>query len=200
MADLHFCAICGGLFSPDPRCGRRQRYCGPLCAKRAKAKRDREHKRRYRETGLGAEQRRRESQERRTHLDWPRRMQAWRKTNLERSRQIDREAAGRYYRAHRTKILERRRIRRGLSDGVAQIARRRPGALSARFEVGARQTDEALWFFKTVGEFRRRRPVYLLSVARTVARTKTAFARMGPRERIAGRRGGLRLERVLRRN
>jgi hypothetical protein len=74
-----------------------------------KRRRDRVHKRRYRETGLGKEQRRRESEKRREKIGWADYMRFWRKAEPKERARRERERARRYYHAHRDEILAGRR-------------------------------------------------------------------------------------------
>ncbi len=111
MAEALRCAICGRCLRPDPRSARHQRYCR-RCRKKAKRAHDRAHKQLYRETGLGKEQRKRESQKRRERLGWADYMRYWRKADAVRSVRIDREAARRYYERHREAIVQKRRQQR----------------------------------------------------------------------------------------
>lgn len=113
------CSTCG-RFIP-----RKQRYCGPKCARQLKRKRDREHKRNYRDTGLGRAQREQEARVRRV----PQRhyMRGWRGRNRQRAHRLDREAAARYYERHREEVLQRLAARRAavqsdvLSNGAAAL-------------------------------------------------------------------------------
>lgn len=74
-----------------------------------KRRRDRIHKRRYRETGLGKEQRKKESSKRREAIGWDAYMRAWRKVEPKERARRERERARRYYHAHRDEILAGRR-------------------------------------------------------------------------------------------
>ena len=112
MARAPRCTICGRSFRPEPRSRHHQRTCSKGCRKKARRERDREHKRLYRDTGLGREQRRRESEKRRERLGWADYMRYWRKADAVRSVRIDREAARIYYRRHREAIVEKRRQQR----------------------------------------------------------------------------------------
>ena len=104
--------MCGRAYRPHPRSHGHQKYCFGGCAKRAKRERDRIHKQRYRETGLGREQRRRESAKRREHLGWADYMRYWRKADARRTARQERDRAQRYYQQHREQILRKRREQR----------------------------------------------------------------------------------------
>lgn len=112
MATRPRCPICGRWFRPDVRSVGHQKYCSPRCSKKAKRRRDREHKKRYRDTGLGAEQRRRESTKRRNKADWARYMRAWREADPERRAKQARQQARQYYEKHRAQLLRKRRAQR----------------------------------------------------------------------------------------
>jgi hypothetical protein len=103
--------MCGRGFRPDVRHRRDQKYCRP-CAKKVKRARDRRHKQRYRETGLGREQRKRESGRRRERLDWARYMSYWRKAEPEKRARQERARARRHYLKHREQILRQRHAER----------------------------------------------------------------------------------------
>jgi hypothetical protein len=106
------CTICGKHFRPDPRARRQQRCCSRRCSKKLKRQRDRRHKQRYRETGLGKEQRKRENQTQRERLGWNDYMRFWRKAEPKERSHQERERARRYYQAHRDEILAKRRQQR----------------------------------------------------------------------------------------
>ncbi len=124
MAERRRCEVCDKLFVPDVRSRRHQKYCRPRCAKKAKSERDREHKKAYRGTGLGQEQRRRENRQQRERLGWPRYMSYVRKKHPEKTAALDQAAARRYYEQHREKILTKLRARRmrkkQLGEGCSQ--------------------------------------------------------------------------------
>lgn len=122
MAGAPRCAICGGPFRAHP-CGRHhQRYCSRRCAKKAKRERDREHKRLYRETGLGREQRKRENRKLRECLGWAEYMRFWRKADpVCRARQ-ERKRAQRYYAKHRERIREKRRQQYGARERLRKAS------------------------------------------------------------------------------
>jgi hypothetical protein len=86
-----------------------QRYCSKRCYRTAKRERDCEHKRLYRDTGLGREQRRRENQRLRERLGWTEYMRYWRKADPVRTARQERKRAHRYYQKHGVRIREKRR-------------------------------------------------------------------------------------------
>jgi hypothetical protein len=100
------------MFRPDPRSRRHQRYHSRRCAKKAKRERDRLHKKAYRATGLGREQRKRENERTRDRLGWTEFMRFWRKADAVRAARLDRNAAQRYYERHRDQIVEKLRLKR----------------------------------------------------------------------------------------
>jgi len=103
------CTICSRRFRPDVRSTRHQRYCSKRCYRKAKRERDREHKRLYRDTGLGREQRKRENRKLRDRLGWTEYMRYWRKADPRRAARQERKRAQHYYEKHRERILEKRR-------------------------------------------------------------------------------------------
>ena len=111
MIAVRRCAICRRRFRPDVRHRRDHKYCR-RCAKKAKRDRDRGHKKLYRDTGLGREQRRRESAKRRDVIGWARYMRFWRKAEPERRARQERARARLYYERHRETILAKRRAQR----------------------------------------------------------------------------------------
>ena len=108
MATRPRCVACGLWFCPDVRSVRHQKCCSRRCAKKAKRKRDRKHKKDYRATGLGREQRRRESKKRREKLEWATYMRSWRKADIETRAEQARKQARQYYEKHRARILRKR--------------------------------------------------------------------------------------------
>lgn len=112
MAVRRRCAVCHRWFHPDVRSVGHQKYCSRRCAKKAKRERDRLHKKRYRETGLGQQQRRRENRRTRERVGWAPYMRYWRKAEPATRAAQERERARRYYRTHREEILQKRRERR----------------------------------------------------------------------------------------
>lgn len=120
MAEPRRCAICGRSFRPGVRSRKHQRTCSKRCRKKGKRERDRLHKQRYRETGLGGEQRRRESGRRRERIGWAEYMRFWRKADGARTARQDREAAQRYYEHHREEILVKRRTKRAARKASAR--------------------------------------------------------------------------------
>ena len=110
--DERRCVICGKPFNPDQRARLQQKCCSRRCSKKLKRQRDKIHKERYRETGLGKEQRKRESRKCRESIGWNAYMRAWRKAKPEERSRQERERAKRYHLKHRPKILERRRQKR----------------------------------------------------------------------------------------
>lgn len=70
------------------------------------------HKKEYRATGLGREQRKRESRKRREHVGWAEYMRFWRKADPRRAARLNRVACRRYYQQHRDELLEKRRLKR----------------------------------------------------------------------------------------
>lgn len=106
------CTICGKHFHPDPRAHRQQRCCSRRCTKTLKRQRDRLHKQRYRDIGLGKEQRKRESKKRREVIGWDAYMRVWRKAELKERSRKERERSRRYYQAHRDEILAKLRQKR----------------------------------------------------------------------------------------
>jgi hypothetical protein len=73
------------------------------------------HKKQYRGTGLGQEQRKRENEKQRQKPTWARDQRERRRANPATKAQ-ERERAGRYYAKHRDEILRRRRERRADRD------------------------------------------------------------------------------------
>lgn len=122
MARAHCCAVCGHAYQPEPRSWRHQRYCSKRCARKAKRERDRIHKQRYRETGLGREQRRRENERYRDQVGWTEYMRYWRKADSGRRAGQERKRAERYYERHREPILQKRRETR-VAQKAAKKAR-----------------------------------------------------------------------------
>lgn len=112
MGEVRRCALCGRHFHPERRNQKRQKYCSRRCAKKAKRDRDREHKRLYRDTGLGHEQRRRESEKRREQLGWAEYMRYWRKAEPDERAGQERQRQRRYYAKHRDEIVAKRRAQR----------------------------------------------------------------------------------------
>jgi hypothetical protein len=112
------CTICGKYFQPDHRARRHQKCCSPACSKKLKRRRDRFHKQRYRETGLGKEQRRKEERRRRDKVGWKDYMRFWRKAEPKQRSRQERERAKRYYQAHRDGILAKRRKQRTLKNDL----------------------------------------------------------------------------------
>lgn len=112
MEGQRTCSVCGTTFTPDVRSRHHQRYCRRRCYLVAKRARDRHHKQRYRETGLGKEQRRRENEASRTRIGWNAYMRFWRKAKPKERARRERERARRYYLQHRAEILRKRRLKR----------------------------------------------------------------------------------------
>ncbi len=104
---------CGGQLRVERSHRRNRKYCR-RCAKEAKRERNRRHKRRYRETGLGREQRKRENRRARERLGWAEYMRFWRKANPRRTAKRNRAKCERYYEQHREKILRQRREQRAV--------------------------------------------------------------------------------------
>jgi len=117
------CTICGRHFRPDPRARCQQRCCSRRCSRKLKRQRDRVHKQRYRDTGLGKEQRRRESEKRREAVGWDAYMRAWRKAEPEERARCERDRARRYYDAHREEILAKRRRQRAEKQSANKSSR-----------------------------------------------------------------------------
>ena len=97
--------------------------------------RDREHTKRYRETGLGREQRRRDNDRQRQRLDWRRYKRFWRNSDPGKTRRNERARAQRYYERHREQLLAKRRLQRAtnrpsedrvLTEGAAGIDNNSP--------------------------------------------------------------------------
>ena len=105
---LKRCVICGKAFSPDRRSRLQQKCCGRRCSRRLKHRRDRVHKQRYRETGLGQEQRKRENKTYRERVGWNEYMRFWRKAEPKKRARKERERARRYYKKHKAEILQKR--------------------------------------------------------------------------------------------
>jgi len=103
--DLRACVICGKSFRPDPRARLQQKCCGPGCSKKLKRQRDKIHKKRYRLTAPGKEQRKRENKKQRQRIGWNEYMRFWRKAEPEKRLRQERERSSRYYQRHRQKIL-----------------------------------------------------------------------------------------------
>jgi hypothetical protein len=78
----------------------------------AKRERDREHKKRYRDNGLGQEQRKRENARTRERLGWAEYMRYWRKANPRQRSKVNRAKCQLYYEQHREEILRKRREQR----------------------------------------------------------------------------------------
>lgn len=116
--DLRRCAICGKSFEPDQRARLQQKCCGRRCSKKLKRQRDKIHKQRYRETGLGKEQRRRDNQVQRERLGWNAYMRVWRKAEAKKRSRQERERARCYYQNHRDQTLDKRRQKRAESKDV----------------------------------------------------------------------------------
>ena len=108
MAVRRQCVACGKRLRFDRSHRRNRKYCR-RCAKAAKQERDREHKQRYRDTGLGREQRKRDNQRTRGRLGWNDYMRFWRKAEPKVRAKQERARARRYYEKHRADILEKRR-------------------------------------------------------------------------------------------
>jgi hypothetical protein len=111
MAVRRSCVKCDKPLRFDASHRRNRKYCR-RCAKEAKRERDRRHKQRYRETGLGKEQRRRESTTRRGRVGWAEYMRFYRKADPKRAAALNRDKCQRYYEQHREAILARRRQQR----------------------------------------------------------------------------------------
>lgn len=120
MAMAPRCAGCGRFFKPDVRSQHHQKYCSPRCAKKAKRRRDKKYKRQYRETALGAEQRKRESEKRRDKLGWANYMRRWRQADPEVRAQQARRQARQYYQKHRVGILTKRRQGRRVQKAASE--------------------------------------------------------------------------------
>ncbi len=120
MSQARRCAVCGRAYQPEPRSWRHQKYCSKECARKAKRQRDRKHKRSYRETGLGREQRRRESEQRCRRIGWAEYMRYWRKSDAARATQLNRAALRRYYARHRDEILRKRRQQQAAQKALAE--------------------------------------------------------------------------------
>lgn len=120
MAPGRRCAICDRSFRPNVRSRTHQHYCSRRCAKKAKRERDREHKRLYRDTGLGQEQRKRESQKRRERVGWAQYMRYWRRAEPDRRLAQERKRAQRYYERHRDAMVTKRRQQRAARKVAAQ--------------------------------------------------------------------------------
>jgi len=110
--DSLVCVICGDSFVPDPRSARQQKCCSKACSKARKRLRDKFHKQRYRESGLGQEQKKRENRSTRQRLDWRRYKRFWRKADSYRHNAQERARAKRYYQKNKARILEKRRQKR----------------------------------------------------------------------------------------
>jgi hypothetical protein len=120
VAEARRCAICGRVFRPKPRSRKYQKYCSRPCAKHAKRQRDRLHKQRYRETGLGREQRHRENERYRNDVGWAEYMRYWRKADARRTARQERQRAGRYYQRHREQIQAKRREQRAAQKALGK--------------------------------------------------------------------------------
>jgi hypothetical protein len=110
--DSLVCVICGESFVPDPRSARQQKCCGKACSKALKRLRDKLHKQRYRETGLGQDQRGREYGRRGQNEPRAEYMRFWRKADSYRRNAQERARAKRYYQKYKARILEKRRQKR----------------------------------------------------------------------------------------
>jgi hypothetical protein len=104
--------VCGRFFRPNVRSRRHQRYCSKRCARRAKRERDRQHKKHYRATGLGREQRRRENTRLRRKLGWAEYIRFSRRAKPFKAAARERARSRRYYQRHREQILAKRRAQR----------------------------------------------------------------------------------------
>jgi hypothetical protein len=111
------CVICGASFIPNPRSARQQKCCSKACSKALKRLRDKLHKQRYRETGLGQEQKKRENRATRKRLDWRRYKRFWRKADPYRRNAQERARAKRYYQKNKARILEKLRQKRAQKKG-----------------------------------------------------------------------------------
>ena len=105
------CADCDRRLRFDVSHLRNRRYCR-RCAKRRKREYDRQYKRDYRAKPCGKAQRQHENQRQRDRLGWAEYMRFWRKADPWRVAAQERARAKRYYRAHRAKILAKRRAQR----------------------------------------------------------------------------------------
>lgn len=77
-----------------------------------KRQRDRTHKQRYRETGLGREQRKRENETYRERVGWNEYMRFWRKADPKKRARKERERSRRYYQKHKAEIRQKQCARR----------------------------------------------------------------------------------------